>query len=437
MAKLSTYTNITSPPSDTDQVPITTGGITKNITTGLLTRKPYVTVGTSYSDYITDGTADDVQIQAAIDAVTASGGGTVLIRKGIYDINATVQLKPNTSIIGDGWTTILKSKASLNSFPLRAQYSNLVDNVILRDFKVDMNGPNQSSNGWVAITGATNMTLDHVWFYNSRTFALLAQPDGDAISGNHCTNWLVNNCRFDTQSSPTADLAILNIRHSRIVNNYWGQGPSTISPSYALSAGRSMRHTVIANNVFKGTNMSSIALEDIQDCIIIGNRIEGSGTHGIFIPTFEPTFNVERVTISNNIITGSGDSGIALGGGSGDGRIKNSIITGNICYNNGQDGIRLQGNDNCIINGNICFNNNQDANITPTGSGIRFSGGTPLYNLITNNQCFDDQGSPTQNYGIYSASGDHQLTAHNRTSGNITGGVSVSGASSTTDTNIT
>lgn len=379
--------------------------------------------------YITDGAADDVQIQAAIDALNTAGGGTVKLQAdNVYDINATIQLKANVNIIGEGWTSILKAKNSLNALTLQAQYANLVTNIILKDFKLDINGANQSSSGWFAATGVTHFTIDHVWFYNAKSFAVLIQPDGDAITGNQAKYGLIQNCRFDTGQSNTPDFAILNVQYSRIIGNYFGQCRSSASPNYALSAGRSMQHTIIGYNTFENSNMSSMALEDIKDCLIIGNEISGSGGHGIFLPTFEPGFNVERVAVVGNTISGSNDSGIALGGGPGGGRILDSVFQGNTCYLNDTDGIRPQGSDRCLFIGNKCFNNNQDANATPTGSGIRFSGGTPTYNTLIGNQCYDTQGSPTQHYGIYGASGDYFLMVGNEAHGNLTGQISVSGA---------
>ena len=64
--------------------------------------KVCVTVGASHADYICDGTADDVQIQEAITAVSAAGGGIVYIKKGTYDITSEITAKNNVWVLGDG-----------------------------------------------------------------------------------------------------------------------------------------------------------------------------------------------------------------------------------------------------------------------------------------------------------------------------------------------
>jgi polygalacturonase len=44
------------------------------------------------ADFVTDGTDDNVEIQAAIDAVVAGGGGTVFVKAGTYSLTAGLTL---------------------------------------------------------------------------------------------------------------------------------------------------------------------------------------------------------------------------------------------------------------------------------------------------------------------------------------------------------
>lgn len=68
------------------------------------------TVGTADADYITDGTADNVQIQQAVDAVIAASGGTVFIKAGTYNLAAAIAINGNNvTIIGTGEGTVLKT----------------------------------------------------------------------------------------------------------------------------------------------------------------------------------------------------------------------------------------------------------------------------------------------------------------------------------------
>ena len=63
---------------------------------------------TSDCDYLCDGTADDVEINAAIQALPSTGGEIVIL-DGTYNITATIAMnKDNTKLSGNGAATILK-----------------------------------------------------------------------------------------------------------------------------------------------------------------------------------------------------------------------------------------------------------------------------------------------------------------------------------------
>ncbi len=71
-------------------------------------------VGRSNADYVCTGTSgsptDHVTIQSAINAVQAAGGGTVLIRDGIYYLGATINITAaNVAVIGFGRATELRA----------------------------------------------------------------------------------------------------------------------------------------------------------------------------------------------------------------------------------------------------------------------------------------------------------------------------------------
>lgn len=63
----------------------------------------YTTVGPfAWCDYVTDGTADDVQINAAIDAVYAAGGGTVTLAPAILNGTGLITIHPGVILAGSG-----------------------------------------------------------------------------------------------------------------------------------------------------------------------------------------------------------------------------------------------------------------------------------------------------------------------------------------------
>lgn len=72
------------------------------------------------ADYVCDGIADEVQIQAAIDALP-SGGGKVMLTGGTFYIASTVTVpsnKPGVTIEGQGWATELRLAANTTMFQI-------------------------------------------------------------------------------------------------------------------------------------------------------------------------------------------------------------------------------------------------------------------------------------------------------------------------------
>jgi hypothetical protein len=66
------------------------------------------------ADYVCDGLADHVQIQQALDDVSALGGGTVHIRRGTYDIAVALTFHANVVVRGEGmFLTKLYANASI------------------------------------------------------------------------------------------------------------------------------------------------------------------------------------------------------------------------------------------------------------------------------------------------------------------------------------
>lgn len=64
------------------------------------------------ADYICDGTDDNVEIQAAIDATNALGGGKVVLLEGIYNITTQINMKSLVFLEGQGEGTVLKRASS-------------------------------------------------------------------------------------------------------------------------------------------------------------------------------------------------------------------------------------------------------------------------------------------------------------------------------------
>ncbi len=159
------------------------------------------------------------------------------------------------------------------------------------------------------------------------------------------------------------------------------------------------------------------------DSVISGNTIfNKTGTRGIGINA--ASYNN---VISDNIIeniTGISSIGISVAGGSNNNTIKGNrvktcaigispsqkgcIIEGNLVENCTSSGISMFSGENNIIIGNISRNNGL--------YGIYLDANSK-YNTVIGNQAYDDQGSPTQDRGIY-LDGPDNIVANNFMWGN-------------------
>lgn len=98
------------------------------------------------ADYVCDGTDDDVQIQAAVDALPAyHNGGTVELSGGTFYVGTTVDLRGAMILQGQGDATYVRAGAdsNLNSigdqdvFQCTGDGANTRLNLVLRDFHID------------------------------------------------------------------------------------------------------------------------------------------------------------------------------------------------------------------------------------------------------------------------------------------------------------
>jgi polygalacturonase len=143
----------------------------EGLATAITGRGPTLTVAASdahatvkaQADYLCDGTDDDVQIQAAIDALAAAGGKVVLT-EGTFTIGTAPVLASNTCLVGQGMgiTTIIQVDSGDLAILIDGRG---VSDIALGHFALDGNYSNQTSFGHgVALSNSTDILLDHIRF---------------------------------------------------------------------------------------------------------------------------------------------------------------------------------------------------------------------------------------------------------------------------------
>lgn len=70
---------------------------------------------TGQADYYCDGTADNVEIQAAIDYITSIGGGEIRLTSGFFNISTYISMKSNIVFSGQGANTVIAPYGTTSS----------------------------------------------------------------------------------------------------------------------------------------------------------------------------------------------------------------------------------------------------------------------------------------------------------------------------------
>ena len=155
------------------------------------------------AEYTCDGTADQVQINAALTDV-ASTGGLVQLTPGQYNLSASVTVPVSTGVQlrGSGWGTVLQVGSGMAAYGIA--FSTTAGNVTgatLAEFKVDANGSVAgAASGGIYAKGAVQCLIDHVWVTNPYDAGLWLHEISGGNVGHHNR---VRACLFDATVTVT------------------------------------------------------------------------------------------------------------------------------------------------------------------------------------------------------------------------------------------
>jgi len=379
---------------------------------------------TSECEYYCDGTDDDVQINAAMQAARH-----VYVKEGSYSLGDNLRIPSNTILEGAGFSTIFtyaddtinSGVTTNNALPgvlkrfcviipdgvpdWSGSGATATSNVILRNFKLDCNRAGQTSlvdGNLYGIFGSwvTNWRFENLWVINSNASGIAVWPVNLASYGGTSipSKTVITGCLVEDCTDP--DLAITDL--------YAG---------IFISDGTGLPNYVSISDSFVGGNLHGICVEDSSGGVTISNvhAYENKG-NGISLHT------ASGVNISNSFCYKNENAGI---GHSASGRfisISNCdcrynkygidaenqwIITGGIVRWNDDAGIWIKGGSDCVLSGIGIYGNGAGTSPDyPYGVYIT-SGGIPGQNLITGCQIGHAYSSyrtqDSQTYGIYEA----------------------------------
>jgi hypothetical protein len=375
-----------------------------------------------------DGVADDTAaIQAAIDAVNTSGGGSVFVPVGTYRCNSTVNMKSDVRLFGSGKESALRFPPSGGGQTAGITVANRTNFSIesLRVFGDGQLSPDLtwairiygSSNG--AVTGCfvdtayLGIFVGDVSLTQSNTITIsdnyvsLMGANGIAVNTiGYSINVIgnrVNQCGSLSSSSPSLIGAGMEYRGAVkgvIANNHFTDmqyGPlgtcDGIRLEYATEgATQQVLEVTVTGNLISNFSGFGIRGQYIRWCSITGNTIRGSATNSGGI-----------VLLGDNVQAKSSDY--------------NTVCGNNISNIQGGNGIRLQGDTV-----NVCVGNTVSGNTINVASfGVRVT--NSVNNLIVGNTVV---GATTN--GIYGQAGNNNNTySSNKVYGSTASGLQLDG----------
>lgn len=272
-----------------------------------------------------DGTADDVQINAAIIALTA---GSVKLASKTYNISATIYGDDNVTLYGNGISTILKAISDFGN--TRVIRANDKTGFHVRDLKIDGNRANNST----GTTGSHGIQFSYVKKGSIRN-CFIESPKGDGI-------YLGEN--YDTVKTAGCDDVVVT---GNYIYDTARNGISIISGN---------RISVTDNIIKDNQDVVGIDIEPnndlpLKDVTVAGNIIYNAYDCGISLnfTNVSTATNIKNILISNNVINTT-----VFSVGVNASYAWNTSFIGNQVFNSNSDGIYINTNSyDLIISGNL------------------------------------------------------------------------------------
>jgi len=361
------------------------------------------------ADYVCSGADDNVEIQAAIDAV--GSWGKVQLTEGTYYIAAQINLNQASMWLcgsGVGVTSLfMPNGTNTNMLYITA------NEVILSDLSGDMNGTNQTAGVTVYLRGPTGVVVRNVeannGFYN-------------CVYVRDSTGVIIDNLIATTDKANCHLIQMNNSTWTTIINPQLDGGLAQ-----GVYVHTSSHNTAIYGGVIKnltGAASKGVYVDTTSDYVsVIGtafynmyNAVAHTGNYGLVNNCEANTIgtgNAFDISVgAQSKITNCTAMTVTSAGlcAEGDGQ----LVTGNTVIDAGIGGGFLN-IDNSIISNNVIINSNGGA---PYGIYLY---GTATYNLVTGNRCYTD--NATQTYGIRESAGTANTIIGNDVRGNITAGI--------------
>jgi len=235
-----------------------------------------------------DGTADDVELNAALAYVRTLGAGTVYAESGVYDITSSILIGSYQQLIGDGnYATRFEAAAGLNA-PVIATVTttSLYGYIRLQDFEVDGNSATQASGNAISLR-CWRSELYNLYVKDAKEIGIFIQ----GIAGSFGIENRVVACKVLECGS--YGIAFGNYApDSHIIDCMIGRCVGGINVE-------AMTENIRGNHLYDIQGHGILARNAGQS-IISNNFLEGIYDHGIYV--LDSGNQSRTIIISNNII---------------------------------------------------------------------------------------------------------------------------------------
>ncbi len=323
--------------------------------------------------YIKDGTVDySTEMQAALDAVDTLGGGRIWLNEaGTYKVGTALTIGDFTSIyLGPGVIVKLADAANVHIFTNKDYTNGNTDIKIYGAGTIDGNKTNQTAGQearGVYLVRTTDSGVEGITVQDCEDHGIHFSLNGTE-KGNYISNTLTQNNGLSDTSVGGSGVAVTNALEFRALNaRSYGNNRAGFKPT--------------GNHI------------EMTTCIASGNKDVGlTAPSSSFL-----VVNGGEYTANTSDVLADGIRLVAT---------DRVILNGPNCSGNDGSGVMiLNGCDNVTINGGQYYNNGQNATARAATSGrdgitIKNNGTVNTGINISNVQCFDTQGTKTQDYGI-------------------------------------
>lgn len=297
-------------------------------------KNAFVTVGQGVADYVTDGTADDVQINQAITAVSAAGGGIVYLKKGTYNTTASIVMASNVRLVGAGiGATNIVGAASNYSLINTAKVGTtktVYSNMTVKELSLKSN-----YGSCLVFYNATRIHVSEI----ETTF--LATPQiRQAIFFTHCNRvYIDSNTVHDYAGNGISVTATDNffITRNSIVTGR--DDAIDVDFDFLDTSAIASNHGTVVGNVISGvTNGTGIRVENSNYVTVVANEVSNItndvGSIGGILVNTSLSNTGKFITVADNVLTNCVSSGIQSMGAN----LTHVSFTSNLLENCGQAG---------------------------------------------------------------------------------------------------